>query len=195
MTPERWKQIADLYNSVVDSGQEERATLLAQASPEVRSTVFEMLRQQSAENILDRPAWEGADEFLDPVGAALAVGSHVGPYKIEGVLGEGGMGAVYRAHDSRLRREVAIKILPPALAGDPERLRRFEQEAWAAGSGMLIQTLMRHNLIDEYLLMIHPLVLGTGHRLFADGVPPAALRLVDSTTTTTGVLIATYQPA
>lgn len=63
------------------------------------------------------------------------------------------------------------------------------------GSGMLIQTLMRHNLIDEYLLMIHPLVLGTGHRLFADGVPPAALRLVDSTTTTTGVLIATYQPA
>ena len=60
---------------------------------------------------------------------------------------------------------------------------------------MLIQTLMRHNLIDEYLLMIHPLVLGTGNRLFADGVPPTALRLVDSTTTTTGVLIATYQPA
>jgi len=63
------------------------------------------------------------------------------------------------------------------------------------GSGELIQTLMPHDLIDEYLLLIHPLVLGTGRRLFADGVPTAALRLVDSTTTTTGVLIATYQPA
>ena len=61
------------------------------------------------------------------------------------------------------------------------------------GSGELIQTLMRHDLIDEYLLMIHPLVLGTGRRLFPDGGPTAHLRLVDSTATTTGVLIATYQ--
>jgi dihydrofolate reductase len=63
------------------------------------------------------------------------------------------------------------------------------------GSGDLIQTLMRHDLIDEYLLMIHPLVLGTGRRLFADGGTPAHLRLVDSVATTTGVLIATYQVA
>ena len=61
------------------------------------------------------------------------------------------------------------------------------------GSGELIQTLMRHDLIDEYLLIIHPLVLGTGRRLFADSGPPAHLRLVESTTTTTGVIIATYQ--
>jgi dihydrofolate reductase len=63
------------------------------------------------------------------------------------------------------------------------------------GSGELIQTLMRHGLIDEYLLLIHPLVLGEGRRLFADGGPPASLRLVDSTVSTTGVLIATYQPS
>ena len=61
------------------------------------------------------------------------------------------------------------------------------------GSGELIQTLMRHGLIDEYLLLIHPLVLGSGRRLFGDGGPPASLRLVDSTVSTTGVLIATYQ--
>ncbi len=54
---------------------------------------------------------------------------------------------------------------------------------------------MRHDLIDEFLLMIHPLVLGTRRRLFADCGPPAHLRLVDSTATTTGVLIATYQAA
>jgi dihydrofolate reductase len=62
------------------------------------------------------------------------------------------------------------------------------------GSGALLQTLMSHNLIDEYVLQIHPLVLGSGSRLFNDG-PFAGLRLVGSTTTTTGVVIATYQPA
>ncbi len=63
------------------------------------------------------------------------------------------------------------------------------------GSGELIQTLMPHGLIDEYLLLIHPLVLGAGRRLFPDGGPPASLRLVDSTASTTGVLIATYRPS
>lgn len=63
------------------------------------------------------------------------------------------------------------------------------------GSGELIQSLMRHNLIDEYLLLIHPVVLGSGRRLFPDGSPFADLRLVDSVTTTTGVVIARYQSA
>jgi dihydrofolate reductase len=62
------------------------------------------------------------------------------------------------------------------------------------GSGALIQSLMRPGLIDEFLLMIHPLVLGSGRRLFEHSIPPTTLRLVDTTTTTTGVVIATYQP-
>lgn len=61
------------------------------------------------------------------------------------------------------------------------------------GSAQLVQTLMRSGLVDEYVLQIHPLVLGSGHRLF-NGSWLAALRLVDSRTTTTGVLLATYQP-
>jgi dihydrofolate reductase len=61
------------------------------------------------------------------------------------------------------------------------------------GSGILIGSLMAANLIDEYLLMIHPLVLGSGRRLFADGTQ-ASLQLVDSLATSTGVLIATYGP-
>ena len=63
------------------------------------------------------------------------------------------------------------------------------------GSGALLQSLMLHGLVDRYLLMIHPLVLGSGRRLFLDDGPPLALRLVDSVTTTTGVMIATYEPA
>jgi dihydrofolate reductase len=69
------------------------------------------------------------------------------------------------------------------------------QDLAVLGSGDLIQSLMRRGLIDEYVLTIHPLVLGSGRRLFADGGAHAALRLVDATTTTTGVVIATYQPA
>ena len=62
------------------------------------------------------------------------------------------------------------------------------------GSGRLIQSLMKRNLIDDYVLLIHPLVLGTGRRLFAEGGAPATLRLVSSKTSSKGVLVATYQP-
>jgi dihydrofolate reductase len=61
------------------------------------------------------------------------------------------------------------------------------------GSGELIQSLRRRGLIDEYILMIHPLVLGSGRRLFPEGSPYGGLQLVDSLTTTTGVVIATYR--
>jgi dihydrofolate reductase len=63
------------------------------------------------------------------------------------------------------------------------------------GSGELVRSLMGRNLIDEYVLLIHPLVLGSGRRLFTDGGPSASLRLVDTKTTTTGVVIATYEPS
>jgi len=63
------------------------------------------------------------------------------------------------------------------------------------GSGELVRSLMRRDLVDEYVLLIHPLVLGSGRRLFADAGAYAALQLVDTKPTTTGVIIATYQPA
>ena len=63
------------------------------------------------------------------------------------------------------------------------------------GSGELVGSLMRAGLVDEYVLLIHPLVLGSGRRLFPDSGASTALRLVDTKTTTTGVVIATYQPA
>src|SRR5271163_11375 len=65
---------------------------------------------------------------------ALAPGTKIGPYEILSPLGAGGMGEVYRARDSRLGRDVAIKVLPAALARDAERLRRFETEARAVAA-------------------------------------------------------------
>jgi dihydrofolate reductase len=63
------------------------------------------------------------------------------------------------------------------------------------GSGNLIQTLRLHNLIEEYVLLIHPVVLGSGFRLFPGATQPADFQLVDSVVTTTGVIIGTYRPA
>jgi dihydrofolate reductase len=63
------------------------------------------------------------------------------------------------------------------------------------GSANLIQTLLRHNLVDRYRLWVFPVVIGSGKRLFADGTIPAGLKLVDSTVSTTGVMIGTYVPA
>jgi dihydrofolate reductase len=85
------------------------------------------------------------------------------------------------------------------LAGDAtQAVAKLKQQPGkdlvVIGSGELVQSLRRHNLVDAYVLLIHPLVLGSGRRLFPDGAPLARLRLVDTTATTTGVLVATYQP-
>jgi dihydrofolate reductase len=76
-----------------------------------------------------------------------------------------------------------------------ELKRELGGDLTVMGSGELIQTLMRQDLIDEYLLFVHPLVLGTGRRLFRDGSPSASLRLIESTTATTGVVVARYETA
>jgi dihydrofolate reductase len=86
------------------------------------------------------------------------------------------------------------------LAGDAaETVARLKQQPGKdlviLGCGDLMQTLMRHGLVDVYVLLVHPLLLGQGRRLFNDEAQRTALRLVKSVTTTTGVVIATYQPA
>jgi dihydrofolate reductase len=106
-----------------------------------------------------------------------------------------------------LPKHVASRTLPEPLpwqnstllkgdvAGEVAKLKQQAgKDLLVIGSGVLVQTLMKHRLFDEYRLMIHPLVLGRGKRLFQDGSTTTALRLVEATTTTTGVVIARYQP-
>jgi len=86
------------------------------------------------------------------------------------------------------------------LKGDvPEAVAKLKEQPGKdlviIGSGELVNALRRHSLIDEYVLQIHPLVLGSGQRLFTDGGSYTPLQLVDTKTTTTGVVIATYRPA
>jgi dihydrofolate reductase len=72
---------------------------------------------------------------------------------------------------------------------------RSEKDIVVLGSGVLARWLMDRGLVDRYVLWIHPLVLGSGRRLFNEGMALASLRLLDTTTTTTGVVIAAYEPA
>jgi dihydrofolate reductase len=82
--------------------------------------------------------------------------------------------------------------VPTAVAQLKEQLGN---DLVVMGSGELIQTLMQHNLVDRYILLIHPLVLGEGRRLFPDGGALATLQLVAAKPTDNGVVVATYQPA
>jgi eukaryotic-like serine/threonine-protein kinase len=121
MDPERWRRIEELYQSAVDSDVAERATLLANADPEMRREVESLLAQPTAGTPLDRSAFSELDSLHVKTGAL------VGPYRIEGLLGEGGMGVVYRAFDPKLRRPVAIKLLPDLA--DAAARHRFQREA------------------------------------------------------------------
>jgi len=89
----------------------------------------------------------------------------------------------------------SVLIEGDAAVGIAELKRQDGPELQVHGSANLLQTLLRHNLVDEFHLWTFPVVIGYGKRLFADGTVPAALRLVDSTVSTTGVVIGTYQPA
>jgi dihydrofolate reductase len=86
-------------------------------------------------------------------------------------------------------------LLEGDAAGAVARLKQEPgKDLTVLGSGELVQALRRHDLVDQYVLLLHPLVLGSGRRMFPDGGPYAELRLVDAVPTTTGVIIATYRP-
>jgi serine/threonine protein kinase/TolB-like protein/Tfp pilus assembly protein PilF len=136
MTPDRWQQVQSLFLASLKVFPDERAAFLSQACSgdvvllqEVESL---LAMHASSDHVLDSGIGIVAARLLDEDEAAPLAGQILGSYRVIREIGRGGMGEVYLAHDTRLDRPVAIKLLPAAFHDDPERLRRFQQEARAA---------------------------------------------------------------
>src|SRR5262245_12089360 len=152
MQTERWRQIEQLYHAAREREPGERNHFLHEACADdaVRGEVESLLRCEGpAESFLEAPALEVTAEAFAEGRARSMIGRVIGHYEIVSFLGAGGMGEVYRARDSRIGRDVAVKVMPPALAGHPERLRRFEQEARATGA------LNHPNILTIYDVGVH----------------------------------------
>ncbi len=133
MDVKRWHRVADLYESALEREPAERGAFLVEAAAdddELRREVESLLALENAEMLIDRPLLEAAAAVLDKP-PDLQPGARLGPYRIESLLGAGGMGEVYRATDTRLHRSVALKVLPKALATNPQFRARFDREAQA----------------------------------------------------------------
>ena len=129
MSGGRWQQVRTILESALQLDAERRRAYLDQvcpSDPSLRREVESLLAagDQARSSFLQSP----------PLMTRLEKGTNIGDYEVQSLLGAGGMGEVYRARDLRLRREVAIKVLPSFLASNPDRLRRFEQEATAAAA-------------------------------------------------------------
>ncbi|HEV2884466.1 MAG TPA: serine/threonine-protein kinase [Pyrinomonadaceae bacterium] len=159
MTPEQWQKVEEVFHGALDHAPQDRAAFLAEVCSEDGSL------KDEATALVD--AYEQAGEFIEQPAIAQDarvllgegddnIGREVGPYKILERLGGGGMGEVYLAHDERLNRRVALKILPSYFASDGARLHRFQREAQAASA-----------LNHPNILTIHEVGDGDGIYYFA----------------------------
>ena len=137
MNPERWQQIEKLCQSTLDREASQRSAFLEEAcggDESLRREVASLLAyQEPAANFIESPALRVAAGLLAEEQAESTIGRRISHYRVFSLLGAGGMGEVYLAEDTRLGRKIALKLLPPSFTQDPERVRRFEQEARRLG--------------------------------------------------------------
>ena len=138
MKAERWKQVNDLFQSALERAPAERAAFLDEAcrsDESLRRELGSLLSSyERSENFIELPAFEVAPELVTSERANTLVGKLIGHYRIESLIGVGGMGEVYLARDERLGRKAALKLLPDSLTTDETQLSRFKNEARSASA-------------------------------------------------------------
>jgi serine/threonine protein kinase/WD40 repeat protein len=159
VTPERWQEVKKVLAGALERTPEERGVYLDQActDPDLRREVESLITAQE----------QGDASFLEQPTIArvpLQKGVQLGQYTILSLTGAGGMGEVYKAHDTKLKRDIAIKVLPQAFVNDPERLARFQREA------QMLASLNHPNIVTLY--GVHE----------ADGVQFLTMELVEGKT-------------
>ncbi len=129
MKPERWREVKEILAGALERAPKERRGYLDQAcaEPALRREVESLIaaHEEGDDSFMEQPAVKGTE---------LKIGAKLGAYTIVASIGAGGMGEVYRAHDSKLGRDVAIKVLPPEFSADSDRLQRFNREARSASA-------------------------------------------------------------
>ena len=167
MTPERWRQVEEIFHAALSRGESERMAFLAQRAPATWRCDGKWRRcwpSRRRRGFLDGPAVAAAAPTVSDAGTSLLTGRRLGAYQVHERIGVGGMGEVYRARDTKLGRDVAIKILPRLFTSDPDRLARFEREARVLAS------------------LNHPHIGAIYGLEDADGVRALVLELVDGET-------------
>jgi serine/threonine protein kinase/Tol biopolymer transport system component len=148
MTPERWKEVESLYHAAYSRPPGERAAFLVEACADdqaLRREIESLLTESvSADGFPAGPLNPMASFQLSSLAPGALAGRTLGVYQLRALVGAGGMGEVYRASDTKLGRDVAIKILPRVFASDPDRLARFEREA------RMLATLNHPNICGIY---------------------------------------------
>src|SRR5213080_130756 len=133
-----WQQVQQLFDAALQHSPDKRQEFLEQecgSNQELRREVESLLAaHDESGSFMAKPAVAGMAEVLHRATSRFHPGDTLGAYKVLDLVGRGGMGEVYRARDTRLKRDVAIKVLPQAFSADRERLRRFEQEARSAAA-------------------------------------------------------------
>jgi Tol biopolymer transport system component/tRNA A-37 threonylcarbamoyl transferase component Bud32 len=182
MTPERWQQITDVFHEALSHNASQRANYIAERCVDdalLRRDVESMLAaQQGAGSFGETPAFAGASTGVGEAaadGVVLTAGTRIGPYEVRSLVGVGGMGAVYRARDTKLGRDVALKMLLPTVAAHPDRLARFKREARLLASLNHPNVASVHGLeeTDEIRALVMELVDGLtlADRLAAGPIP------------------------
>lgn len=136
MADPHWENLKEIFHAAVDLAPTERRAYLDRACDgdgSLRQAVESLLKSHEESGFVDQPAYQAAADMLMQ-DRKLTAGQTVGRYRIISLIGEGGMGQVYLAEDTKLHRKVSLKFLSANVTRDHERLRRFEQEARAASA-------------------------------------------------------------